>query len=102
MRLPLWAAFIALFGLGMWFNFRLITLTLTDGPPADSAAEAWYAQGLFVSLVGSGLFFCLALLCGAPASTRPARGHASSTPGGPQASDHPAQASLELGDDLWR
>ncbi|WP_190812754.1 hypothetical protein [Saccharopolyspora pogona] len=104
MRLPIWGAFAALFGLAMWCNVRLMALTWTGGTPSDSAAETWYAQGLFLSLAGSGLFFCLALFCGAPRSaTRPVGGHEPNALGGQQqVADHPAQPGQELGDGLWR
>lgn len=94
MRLPIWGAFMALFGVAMWCNVRLMALTWTGGTPSESAAETWYAQGLFLSLAGSGLFFCIALFCGAPGSaTRPGR---------QKAAKNPARAGQEFGDGLWR
>ncbi|MEV0705046.1 hypothetical protein AB0I53_45010 [Saccharopolyspora sp. NPDC050389] len=102
MRLPLWASFIALFVLAMWCNVRLIALTLTDGSPDGSVAETWYVQGLVASLVGSGLLFCLVLLCGTPGSTRTVRGRATRTHSSrPQSTDHSTQPAQGLGDRLW-
>lgn len=73
LRLPLWGAFIALFISAMWCNVCLIGLVWTNGLPTESASENWYTQVLFVSLVGSGCFFCLALICGRPRSARASR-----------------------------